>query len=142
MATQDLTIGTSTNFHSDKRTSQTWQKIVDFSTFTVTNGDVLKLLNIPAGSIVVSAGVEVIVAATAATTSNVGDSNTATKYMTAQAVTSVGVVAPTTLGPFYYSAAATLNATIAGASPTVGKLRYWAILEDTSSKLPAGVAVL
>lgn len=142
MATQDLTIGTGTNYHSDKRTSQTWQKIVDFTTFTVTNGDILKLFNIPAGSVVVAAGVEVITAATAATTATVGDGTTANKYLTAAAVTSVGLVAPTTLGPFFYLAANTLNTTIAGASPTVGKLRYWAIIEDISSKLPATVAVL
>ena len=145
MATQDLTTGTgTTNFHSDKRTSLTWQKIVDFSTITVTNGDVLKLINIPAGAVVVAAGVEVITAATAATTATVGDAGTSgTRYMTATAVSTVGLKAPTTVGPFYYGSADTLNTTIAGASPTVGKLRYWVVIEDVSQgRLPATAAVV
>ena len=109
---------------------------------TIADGDVFQLLEIPAGTLVLNAGAEVMTAFTSSVTADIdfgggddivdGADVTSTGYCAAgtngQTNTVVGSAASTYTQ--FTSATDTIDCTIAGAAPATGRLRVYATLID------------
>ena len=119
-------------------------EIVDFANLETTadvaitpgSADVYTVLNIPALSTVVMAGIEVLTVESTNTTTKVALGDGSVVYVAAAVVTSLGNmtgvndIAEVGVG---YTAADTLDLTSSVAAPTDAKLRVWAIVQDMSS---------
>jgi hypothetical protein len=105
-------------------------------------GDVMEVLPIPAKSLVMHVGVDVVRAGTATLTVSVGDGTAATGYLNAVAAAAVGSFASVateaddaivglTAGK-YYSAADTIDLVLNTVAPGALKCRVWALVADAS----------
>lgn len=134
MATVNKTLG-GTSGHpgsSMKRLSYMVERIIDFSVDANSAGDVFQALNLPAHTVVDSAGVDVLVAGTGTGTITLVDSAAVTTYVAAFAPTATGQATRAQGKDTVYGTAATLNLNIATASVNA-RVRVWAILTDASS---------
>lgn len=147
MATQTLYTTNTVNF-SKGESAHIWRYdyVLDFTVASVTNGDVLKLIALPKGAFVLGTMVTINTAATASTTMSVGDSGSGTRYSTTLDITQAAgtLIAPAVYTGHAYTAADYISVTVAGASPTAGKVTVSALVVDMSglTHLPAGVATL
>jgi hypothetical protein len=106
--------------------------------------DVLEVLPIPAKSLVMHVGVDVLTAGTAGLTLDVGDGTDADGYLdgvSGAAVGSFGSVATVAGDPGalvglsagkYYSAADTVDLVLVGQAPGALRCRVWAVVADAS----------
>lgn len=119
------------------------EAIADFSVQNAVTNDIFNMFNVPAGSILLAAGAEVITAATTGTAPQVslGFTGTAANFVSAQAITAAGHL--TSIGdgtvaaiPKYSKGAANLvimtTVNITG-TLSDGKVRVWALLQDVST---------
>ena len=103
--------------------------VIDGTSTALTNGDVYQAINVPANSIVMSAGIDVITAGTGTGTLALGDGSVtyvAAAPQSAGQMTSGDAVAELAGA---YAAADTLDVTVATANVN-SKVRVWAILVD------------
>jgi hypothetical protein len=104
--------------------------VIDATSTALTSGDVYQAINVPANSVVLNAGIDVITAGTGTGTLALGDGTVT--YVAAAVQTSAGAM---TSGDalaelfVYYAAADTLDVTVATAN-TNSKVRVWALLAD------------
>ena len=107
-------------------------EVVDFSATTHVATDIFQALNVPAGSIVLNAGIDVLVVDTAG--------NSGTIALGDGTVVYIATAIPTTLGNMAngdavaemfvpYTAADTLDVTVSTGAVN-GKVRVWAIVTD------------
>ena len=137
MATYNVTgVGGTTGHPSNTRTPYLVENTIDVSAVNgdagTTSGDVLLALDIPAETLIMEAGAEVLTALTSSVTMDIGitggdvdryvdgDTN-ATGYSTLTATARVVV-----------ASADTLDILTGGANSTAGKVRVWAVLCDVS----------
>ena len=137
MATYNVTgVGGTTGHPSNGRTPYLVENTIDVSAVNgdsgTTSGDILYALDIPAETLIMEAGVEVLTALTSSVTMDLGitggdvdryvdgDTN-ATGYSTLTATARVVV-----------ASADTLDILTGGANSTAGKVRVWAVLCDVS----------
>ena len=137
MATYNVTgVGGTTGHPSNGRTPYLVENIIDVSAVNgdagTTSGDVLLAIDIPAETLIMEAGAEVLTALTSSVTMDIGitggdvdryvdgDTN-ATGYSTLTATARVVV-----------ASADTLDILTGGANSTAGKVRVWAVLCDIS----------
>ena len=137
MATYDLTAAGGTTGHpSNGRTPYLVENTIDISAINsssgTANGDVVNALDIPAETLIMEAGIEVITALSSSATMDLGitggdvdryvdgDTN-ATGYSTLTATARVVV-----------ASADTLDILTGGADSSAGKVRVWAVLCDVS----------
>ena len=137
MATYNVTgVGGTTGHPSNTRTPYLVENTIDVSAVNgdagTTSGDVLLALDIPAETLIMEAGAEVLTALTSSVTMDIGitggdvdryvdgDTN-ATGYSTLTATARVVV-----------ASADTLDILTGGANSTAGKVRVWAVLCDIS----------
>ena len=137
MATYNVTgVGGTTGHPSNGRTPYLVENTIDVSAVNgdagTTSGDVLLALDIPAETLIMEAGAEVLTALTSSVTMDIGitggdvdryvdgDTN-ATGYSTLTATARVVV-----------ASADTLDILTGGANSTAGKVRVWAFLCDVS----------
>ena len=137
MATYNVTgVGGTTGHPSNGRTPYLVENTIDVSAVNgdagTTSGDVLLALDIPAETLIMEAGAEVLTALTSSVTMDIGitggdvdryvdgDTN-ATGYSTLTATARVVV-----------ASADTLDILTGGANSTAGKVRVWAVLCDIS----------
>jgi len=103
--------------------------VIDGTSTALTNGDVYQAINIPANSIVMSAGIDVITAGTGTGTLALGDGSVtyvAAATQSAGQMTSGDAVAELAVT---YAAADTLDVTV-GTADVNSKVRVWALLAD------------
>jgi len=101
-------------------------EVVDFSSTTNALGDTFDVIGIPANTLVLSAGVDVLTAGTGTGTIAVGDSGDADQYVDEVAPTSTGQ--QTLLNaPEAYSSADDIRITVATAAVNA-KVRVWATM--------------
>ena len=103
--------------------------VIDGTSTALTNGDVYQAINVPANSIVMSAGIDVITAGTGTGTLALGDGSVtyvAAATQSAGQMTSGDALAELAVT---YAAADTLDVTVATANVN-SKVRVWAILVD------------
>ena len=103
--------------------------VIDGTSTALTNGDVYQAINLPANSIVMSAGIDVITAGTGTGTLALGDGSVtyvAAATQSAGQMTSGDAVAELAVT---YAAADTLDVTV-GTADVNSKVRVWALLAD------------
>ena len=137
MATYNVTgVGGTTGHPSNTRTPYLVENTIDVSAVNgdagTTSGDILLAIDIPAETLIMEAGAEVLTALTSSVTMDIGitggdvdryvdgDTN-ATGYSTLTATARVVV-----------ASADTLDILTGGANSTAGKVRVWAVLCDVS----------
>jgi hypothetical protein len=128
MATFNLVRGGATLHagRSNKAVPHVVERVIDFSKVTNTIADVFQALAVPAGTLVLKAGIEVLTAGTGTGTLALGDGvNT---YSAASVVTSVGFL-PASTGNVVLGTVDTLDLTVAVAAVNA-KIRVWAVLTD------------
>ena len=103
--------------------------VIDGTSSALTSGDVYQAINVPANSVVLSAGIDVITAGTGTGTLALGDGTVtyvAAATQSAGQMTSGDALAELAVT---YAAADTLDVTVATANVN-SKVRVWAILVD------------
>ena len=103
--------------------------VIDGTSTALTNGDVYQAINVPANSIVMSAGIDVITAGTGTGTLALGDGSVtyvAAATQSAGQMTSGDALAELAVT---YAAADTLDVTV-GTADVNSKVRVWALLAD------------
>ena len=104
--------------------------VIDGTSTALTSGDVYQAINVPANSIVMSAGIDVITAGTGTGTLALGDGTVT--YVAAAVQTSAGqMTSGDALAELAvtYEAADTLDVTVATANVN-SKVRVWALIAD------------
>ena len=132
MATLTKTGGTGTTGHvSGNGVAKTYVQstVIDGTSTALTSGDVYQAINLPANSIVMSAGIDVITAGTGTGTLALGEGTVtyvAAATQSAGQMTSGDAVAELAVT---YAAADTLDVTVATADVN-SKVRVWALIAD------------
>jgi len=102
------------------------------------NGDILQALDLPAETLVMAAGVEVLTACSSSVVIDIGTTGGSAGFLDPDAFVdgydATGATYAPSLGtvPIITKAADTLDALMAGAASTAGKIRVWAVLCDIS----------
>lgn len=109
------------------------RQVVDFTKFTVAAADTVEVFSVPAGSVVLSAGYEILTAGTGTGTLALGDGGDADRYVAAIVQTGAGQKAAlATLVPHIYTAADTIDFTVATATVN-SKVNVWAVVADCNN---------
>lgn len=135
MATYTITGVGTTGFPAHGAGVRVIAEVVDFSATTNAASDVFEVLSIPADTVVLGAGINVITADTAGNSGTLalGDGGDADRYVAASTVAAVAqetAIFATTV-PYLNASADTIDLTVAtGAINAV--VRVWAIIADCS----------
>jgi len=141
MATWTITGGGNTGHSADGKKVRVISEIVDFSKFTISTNDVIQVIELPANSLVLYAGLDVLTADGAGNsgTLSLGDGADVDRYVSASTVTA-GIevtraragdssLGTTSVGYAYYAAADTIDLVNATGSID-GKVRVFAVVAD------------
>jgi len=136
MATYDKTgKGGTTGHPSNGRTPYLVENTVDFSSFDPAANDLVQMIDVPAESVVMNAGLEVLTASPSSVTLDMGDGDTVDIYVDGYDSTSTGYAGihqdVLSTGKVYGSAD-TLDIKVLGAQDTSAKVRAWAVICDIS----------
>ena len=136
MATHDKTgAGGTTGHPSNGRTPYLVENTIDFTPFDPAANDLVQAIDVPAESIVMNAGLEVLTASPSGVTLDMGDGDTVDIYVDGLDSTSTGYSAihqdVLSTGKVYASAD-TLDIKVLGAQDTSAKVRAWAVICDIS----------
>ena len=143
MATYNVTgVGGTTGHPSNGRTPYMVENTIDVSAVNGDSGsaqnDVLKCIDVPAETIVMAAGVEVLTACSSSVVIDIGITGTTAGFSDADAYVdaydATGAAYSGSLGvlPLLCKTADTIDALLAGAASSAGKIRVWAVLCDIS----------
>lgn len=141
MATWTITGGGNTGHSADGKKVRVISEIVDFSEFTISTNDVIQVIELPANSLVLYAGLDVLTADGAGNsgTLSLGDGADVDRYVSASTATA-GIettraragdssLGTTSIGYAYYAAADTID--LVNATGTIdGKVRVFAVVAD------------
>ena len=141
MATWTITGGGNTGHSADGKKVRVISEIVDFSEFTISTNDVIQVIELPANSLVLYAGLDVLTADGAGNsgTLSLGDGADVDRYVAASTVTA-GIevtraragdssLGTTSVGYAYYAAADTID--LVNATGTIdAKVRVFAVVAD------------
>ena len=141
MATWTITGGGNTGHSADGKKVRVISEIVDFSEFTITTNDVIQVIELPANSLVLYAGLDVLTADSAGNsgTLSLGDGADVDRYVSASTATA-GIettraragdssLGTTSIGYAYYAAADTIDLVNATGSINA-KVRVFAVVAD------------
>lgn len=109
------------------------EEVIDFGTNNGATSDVFETINIPAGSVVLNAGVEVVTAEAGTGTVALSSSSPSVTYVAASGTTSTGyLTSGDAVGEMFvvYPAADTLDITVGTAARTSAVIRVWALVAD------------
>ena len=143
MATYNVTgVGGTTGHPSNGRTPYLVENTIDVSAVNGDSGsaqnDVLKCIDVPAETLIMAAGVEVLTACSSSVVIDIGVTGSTAGFSDPDAYVdgydATGAAHAGTLGvlPLIAKTAETLDALLAGAASSAGKIRVWAILCDIS----------
>ena len=141
MATWTITGGGNTGHSADGKKVRVISEIVDFSEFTISTNDVIQVIELPANSLVLYAGLDVLTADRAGNsgTLSLGDGADVDRYVSASTATA-GIettrekagdssLGTTSIGYAYYAAADTIDLVNATGSINA-KVRVFAVVAD------------
>ena len=136
MATYDRTgAGGTTGHPSNGITPYLVENTIDMSAFDPAAGDIVQAIDVPAESIVMNAGLEVLTVSPSGVTLDLGDANDVDKYVDGYDSTGLGygaaVINASNVGHVYGSAD-TIDIKVLGAQDTSAKVRVWAVICDIS----------
>ena len=137
MATYDVTgVGGTTGHPSNGRTPYLVENTIDVSAVNgdsgTADGDILQCLDIPAETLIMEAGVEVITALSSSATIDLGITGGDPDRYVDGDTNAAGFSTLTATARVIVSSADTLDALIAGAASSAGKIRVFAVLCDVS----------
>jgi hypothetical protein len=141
MATVDKTTGGTAGHPSTRRKPYYVENTVDNSLFDPAAADIIQCLNVPAETLVMAAGLEVLTASSTSVTFDLGVTGSTAGHhdpdcwVDAFDATGTGhapVDATDAAAMLICKAADTIDILTAGAQDTAGKVRVWAVLCDIS----------
>lgn len=142
MATWDKTgAGGTTGHPSNGRTPYLVENTIDMSAFDPAAADIIQAIDVPAESLVMSAGLEVLTASSSSVTFDLGITGSTAGHHDPDAFVDAYDATGTGLAPMDATDAAamlvckvadTIDILTAGAQDTAGKVRVWAVLCDVS----------
>ena len=134
MATVSKVTGSTSGHPSTRRKPYYVENTIDNSLFDPASGDVIQALNIPAETMILNAGLEVLTAASSSVTFDLGDGGDPDRYVDGDtnAVGHAAPVAHASNSGHVYGTADTLDVTVLSAADTAGKIRVYAIMCDVS----------
>ena len=143
MATYNVTgVGGTTGHPSNGRTPYLVENTIDVSAVNGDSGsaqnDVLKCIDVPAETLIMAAGVEVLTACSSSVVIDIGVTGSTAGFSDPDAYVdaydATGAAYSGSLGvlPLICKVADTIDALMAGAASSAGKIRVWAILCDLS----------
>lgn len=95
--------------------------------------DTLEVLPVPAGALVLAVGADVTTAEGATATMDVGDADSATRYLTNADLNAVGNTASALAEPYFYDADSQIRITIDSNDVDVAVVRVWAVIVNTNN---------
>ena len=137
MATYNVTgVGGTTGHPSNGRTPYLVENTIDVSAVNgdagTTSGDVLYALDIPAETLIMEAGVEVLTALTSSVTMDIGITGGDVDIYVDGDTNATGYGPLTATARHIASSADTLDILTGGANSSAGKVRVWAVMCDVS----------
>ena len=137
MATYDKTgAGGTTGHPSNGRTPYLVENTIDISAINsssgTANGDVVNALDIPAETLIMEAGIEVITALSSSATMDLGITGGDVDRYVDGDTNATGYAILTATARVVVASADTLDILTAGADSSAGKVRVWAVLCDVS----------
>ena len=137
MATYDRTgAGGTTGHPSNGRTPYLVENTIDISAINsssgTSNGDVINALDIPAETLIMEAGIEVITALSSSATMDLGITGGDVDRYVDGDTNATGYATLTATARVVVASADTLDILTAGADSSAGKVRVWAVLCDVS----------
>jgi len=137
MATYDRTgAGGTTGHPSNGRTPYLVENTIDVSAINsssgTSNGDVINALDIPAETLIMEAGIEVITALSSSATMDLGITGGDVDRYVDGDTNATGYATLTATARVVVASADTLDILTAGADSSAGKVRVWAVLCDVS----------
>ncbi len=137
MATYDLTAAGGTTGHpANGRAPYLVENTIDVSAVNGDSGaaqnDVLRCLDIPAETLIMEAGVEVITALSSSVTLDLGITGGDVDRYVDGDTNATGYSAPTATARTVIASADTLDVLVLSAAAAAGKIRVWAVLCDVS----------
>ena len=137
MATYNVTgAGGTTGHPSNGRTPYLVENTIDVSAINsssgTANGDVVNALDIPAETLIMEAGIEVITALSSSATMDLGITGGDVDRYVDGDTNATGYATLTATARVVVATADTLDILTAGADSSAGKVRVWAVLCDVS----------
>ncbi len=137
MATYNVTgVGGTTGHPSNGRTPYLVENTIDVSAVNGDSGaaqnDVLQAMDIPAETVIMEAGIEVITACSSSVTLDLGITGGDVDIYTDGDTNATGYSALTATARHVAAAADTLDVLVLSAASSAGKIRVWAIMCDVS----------
>jgi hypothetical protein len=137
MATYNKTgVGGTTGHPSNGRTPYLVENTIDIAAINsaagTADGDVIQCLDIPAETLIMQAGVEVLTALSGSVTIDLGITGGDVDNFVDGDTNATGYSVLTATANQVIASADTLDALLAGAASSVGKIRVWAVLCDVS----------
>jgi len=137
MATYNVTgVGGTTGHPSNGRTPYLVENTIDVSAVNgdagTTSGDVLLAIDIPAETLIMEAGAEVLTALTSSVTMDIGITGGDVDIYTDGDTNATGYSTLTATARHVAASADTLDVLVLSAASAAGKIRVWAIMCDVS----------
>ena len=137
MATYDLTAAGGTTGHpANGRTPYLVENTIDISAINsnsgTADGDIVQALDIPAETLIMEAGIEVITALSSSATMDLGITGGDVDRYVDGDTNATGYATLTATARVVVASADTLDILTAGADSSAGKVRVWAVLCDVS----------
>ena len=137
MATYDLTAAGGTTGHpANGRTPYLVENTIDVSAINsssgTANGDIINALDIPAETLIMEAGIEVITALSSSATMDLGITGGDVDRYVDGDTNATGYATLTATARVVVASADTLDILTGGADSSAGKVRVWAVLCDVS----------
>ena len=137
MATYNVTgVGGTTGHPSNGRTPYLVENTIDVSAVNgdsgTANGDILYAIDIPAETLIMEAGIEVITALSSSATMDLGITGGDTDNFVDGDTNATGYATLTATARLVVASANTLDVLTAGAASSAGKIRVWAVLCDVA----------
>jgi len=137
MATYNVTgVGGTTGHPSNGRTPYLVENTIDVSAVNgdsgSANGDILYAIDIPAETLIMEAGIEVITALSSSATMDLGITGGDVDNFVDGDTNATGYATLTATARLVVASANTLDVLTAGAASSVGKIRVWAVFCDVS----------
>ena len=137
MATYDVTgVGGTTGHPSNGRTPYLVENTIDVSAVNGDSGaaqnDVLQAMDIPAETVIMEAGIEVLTACSGSVTLDLGITGGDVDIYTDGDTNATGYSTLTATARHVAAAADTLDVLVLSAASSAGKIRVWAVMCDVS----------
>ena len=141
MATVSKVIGGTAGHPSTRRKPYWVENTIDNSLFDPANGDIIQAINVPAETLVIAAGLEVLTASSSSVTMDLGITgstaghNDPDCWVDGYDATGTGhapMDATDAAAMLIVKTADTIDILIGGAQDTAGKVRVWALMCDIS----------